>query len=96
MENITNYLVKQLPLEKPLVSVIMTVNNKENTIVNFIMSVLNQTCENIELIIVDNGSTDNTYTKIKQINDNRIKLLNNKEIQNKSIIRNKALKKKYW
>lgn len=43
---------------KPLVSVIIPVYNAELTIINTLDSVLNQTWENIEIICVNDGSTD--------------------------------------
>ena len=49
----------ELP-KKPLVSIGMPVYNGENYIQNAIESVLTQTYENLELIIFDNASTDNT------------------------------------
>lgn len=53
-----------------LVSVILTTYNQKNTIIPSIDSVLNQTYHNIELIIVDNASTDGTFDMIAaQYND---------------------------
>lgn len=50
----------------PLVSAIVPTYNSQNTIINCIDSILNQTYTNIEIIIVDDGSTDNT---VKLINE---------------------------
>lgn len=58
-----------------LVSVIIPVYNRENTIGRAIDSVLCQTYSSLELIIVDDGSTDGTVKRIKEYNDNRIKLI---------------------
>ena len=59
--------------KKILVSVIMASYNHEKYIKNAIDSVLNQTYKNIELIIIDDCSTDNTRQVLKNIKDNRIK-----------------------
>jgi len=45
---------------KPLISVIMPVYNNERYFPNAVESVLNQSFKNFELIIIDDGSTDNT------------------------------------
>lgn len=58
-----------------LVSVIIPVYNRENTIKRAIDSVLCQTYTNLELIIVDDGSTDNTVKVVKEYTDQRIKLI---------------------
>ena len=52
--------------EKPLVSVITVVLNSEQYIEQTIESVLNQTYDNIEYIVIDGGSTDGTLGKIKK------------------------------
>jgi len=59
--------------EGPLVSVVMTVYNRERFLEQAIKSVLAQTYKNWELIIVDDGSTDSSASVVKHFNDPRIK-----------------------
>lgn len=54
-------------------SIIIPLYNKEKIILSTINSVLNQTFHNFELIIVDDGSTDNSSEKVKSLKDPRIK-----------------------
>ncbi|MCI0752038.1 MAG: glycosyltransferase [Flammeovirgaceae bacterium] len=56
----------------PLVSVIMPVYNGELYIAEAIKSLLDQTYPNWELLIVNDGSTDNSKTLIQTFNDPRI------------------------
>ncbi len=58
--------------ENILVSIIIPVYNGEKYIADTIQSVIDQTYKNWELIIVDDGSTDNTAVVVKQFNDSRI------------------------
>ena len=64
----------KLYFDGALITVIMTTWNSENTLKYAIRSVLNQTHQNIELIVVDDASSDNTPELIKEIarTDNRI------------------------
>ncbi|MCH5299776.1 MAG: glycosyltransferase family 2 protein [Ruminococcus sp.] len=51
----------------PLISVIVPVYNREKTIKKCINSIISQTYSNIEIIIVDDGSTDNSLKKCKEL-----------------------------
>ena len=46
---------------KPLVSVLITAYNRQDYIADSITSVLNSTYDNLEVIIVDDCSTDKTF-----------------------------------
>ena len=61
----------------PDVSVIITVNNQENCLFKALRSVQNQSIKNIEIIIVDDFSSDNSISLISkyQNSDDRIILL---------------------
>ncbi|WP_286242688.1 glycosyltransferase family 2 protein [Methanobacterium ferruginis] len=68
---------------KPLVSVIIPTYNRADSIGESIISLLNQTYTNFEIIIVDDGSTDKTEGVIKKFKDNRIKYV--KHEKNKGV-----------
>ena len=55
------------------VAVLLCAHNAEHFIAQAIESILNQTHQNLELIIVENCSTDNTWQIIKSYTDPRIK-----------------------
>ncbi len=56
------------------ISVIIPVFNGEKTIEETVDSILNQTFKDIEIIIINDGSTDATLEIIKNISDSRIKI----------------------
>ncbi len=53
-----------------LVSVLMSTYNSKNTIRRSIESIISQTYSNIEFLIIDDGSTDNTYSICKEYETN--------------------------
>jgi glycosyltransferase involved in cell wall biosynthesis len=56
----------------PLVSIVMPVYNAASTIEAAIYSIINQTYQNWELLILDDGSTDGTPGNVSQFGDKRI------------------------
>ncbi|MEO8068070.1 MAG: glycosyltransferase family 2 protein [Flavobacteriales bacterium] len=73
-----------------MISVIMPAYNAERYIANAVASVLAQDHTDIELLVVDNNSTDGTVGIIKGFNDPRVRLLH-QPVQGVSAARNKAL-----
>lgn len=77
----------------PLVSVIMPAYNAERFIAEAIDSVLNQTVKNIELIVVDDCSSDGTCRIVEEYTqkDSRVKLLRNEHNLQVAQTRNRGL-----
>lgn len=76
----------------PLVSIIMATYNRAHTIVRAVDSVLNQTYKNFELIIIDDGSTDNTQEILKKYNDPRIRIFINDTNKGVTAAKNRGFK----
>ena len=64
----------------PLISVILSAYNAEDTILDSVESILQQTEKNFELILINDGSTDNTQSLIESIHDPRIQIINNSNL----------------
>ena len=73
-----------------LVSVIVAAYNEEKYILECIDSIINQTYKNIEIIVIDDGSTDNTLHLLKSYNDNRLEIVTHKN-RGRVFSRNRAL-----
>ncbi len=72
-------------------SVIIPLYNKERHIVHAVQSVLQQTYKKFEIIIVNDGSTDNSLNSLKIITDPRVKIIS-QENAGVSVARNMGIK----
>lgn len=67
--------MNDLKNQKPLVSIIIPTFNSSGFIKSTLIKVLQQTWQNVEIIVVDDGSTDNTVEVIRGVNNSKIKLI---------------------
>lgn len=74
----------------PLVSIVMPVYQGESTIAQAVQSVLNQTYQHLELIVVNDGSTDGTLDALNRFDDERLHIIT-KLNEGVSIARNHGL-----
>lgn len=76
---------------RPFFSVVIPLYNKQNYIKETIKSVLNQTFQNFEIVVVNDGSKDDSIKIIESIQDYRIKLVH-QENSGVSVARNMGIK----
>jgi glycosyltransferase involved in cell wall biosynthesis len=93
MENVSRYLANNGLKNKNSVmfSIIMPVYNRINTVQAAINSVLNQTYQNFELIIMDDGSDDGTVELLESLKNPKINIIKNGSRQGVSYARNRCL-----
>ena len=77
--------------QSPFFSVVITVYNKAAFIRSTIASVLAQSFKDFEVIIINDGSTDESAEIINSFNDNRLRLISTKN-QGASKARNTGIK----
>lgn len=63
----------------PVISVILPAYNAGATIRESVVSILNQSFENFELIIIEDGSQDDTHRQLVNFNDSRVRIIYHKE-----------------
>lgn len=59
-----------------MISIVIPLYNKERSIGKTIRTVLNQSCQDYEVVIVNDGSTDGSVEVVKSFSDSRIRLVN--------------------
>lgn len=91
MENIAKYLTQMSQGMDDMVTVILPVYNRIDTVKSSVESVLNQSYTNFELIIIDDGSDDGSKELLESIIDKRIKLIHNSKCKGVSSARNTGL-----
>ncbi len=74
----------------PFFSVVITVYNKARFIESTLKSVLRQTFDDIEVLIINDGSTDDSLSIIKSFSDRRIQIIS-KENEGASVARNTGI-----
>ena len=75
----------------PIISLIIPVYNVSTYIKRCIDSVVNQTYSNIEIIVIDDCSQDDSISKVKEFKDNRIKILSHKCNRGSAAARNTGM-----
>jgi hypothetical protein len=61
----------------PLVSVVLAVKNGEAHLPDAVESILGQTLSSLELIVIDDGSTDGTWAYLRSLEDSRVRIVRN-------------------
>lgn len=79
-------------LKKPKVSVIIPTHNRSELLLNSVLSVLKQTFDNYEIIIIDDHSVDDTKNVVNNIGDKRIRYFKNDGKNGPSVARNLGIK----
>lgn len=76
---------------QPLVSIIVPVYNVENYIDQCINSIISQTYKNIELIVINDGSTDKSLQRLNRIKKHFKMIILNQNNKGQAYARNKGL-----
>jgi glycosyltransferase involved in cell wall biosynthesis len=85
-------ICKSMSNNKPLVSILTPTYNRSDLLPIAIKSVLEQTYKNIEMLVIDDGSTDNTKEVINELLQDKRVHYYYQENQGQSVARNRALK----
>jgi glycosyltransferase involved in cell wall biosynthesis len=76
----------------PRVSIILPTFNRAKVLSRSVLSILDQTYQDFELLIIDDGSTDETAETIQQFNDARIRYFKSNQNRGRGSARNIGLR----
>lgn len=79
-------------MNRPVISVVLPTFNRAHLLGRSVRSVLEQSYENLELIIVDDGSTDNSANVIRRLSDKRVHYVHLAENKGAPFARNIGLR----
>ena len=84
-------MTKEQNLNDLFISIVIPMYNRSKTIIYCLDSVCTQTFKNIEIIVVDDFSTDNSVDLVSSYQDNRIKLIKLEKNSGAQVARNKGI-----
>jgi glycosyltransferase involved in cell wall biosynthesis len=76
----------------PKISVVIPTYNREETVPRAVDSVLNQTISSLEIVVVDDGSQDNTKEVIEEYDNQRLCYIPHEQNEGQNIARNTGLR----
>ncbi|MBS0185060.1 MAG: glycosyltransferase [Proteobacteria bacterium] len=79
--------------KNPLISVIVTTFNRKEFLKKTLNSILSQTYSNLEILVIDDGSSDNTHSVVEKFSDNRLQFHTIKHSGRPAVPRNYGIKK---
>ena len=78
-------------MRQPLVTVIINTYNDARIVINAIESAVSQSWQNMQILVYNNASTDDTSSIVRGLSDSRVELIDSREHCNLSTARNLAL-----
>lgn len=90
---VNDIIAKSGSTDTPLVTVAMSVYNVEQFVRDAVNAIINQSYRHLEVIIIDDASTDNTLDVLKEFADmdSRIRIIQQESNQGLSVSRNRAI-----